>query len=93
MPYLTPVTPEEKRRLLFTDEECQVCGGKGYSNEGEQSFTVELFLNSKRIVCVAVLATNTIDALHKATEVLMETYPAGFKPGDDVSLEVSENED
>lgn len=93
MPFFDGKTPDERKRMLFTDDECRSCGGKGYHSEGERAYDVDVILNAKRIVHVSVLAIHTVDAIRKAAELLYETYPSGFKPGDQLTLETIEHED
>lgn len=85
-----PALDHGRGKFLYTDDECPMCGGKGYVSEGERPFDVDVYLNDKRIVNIAVLAVHSIDAIIRAGDLLRETHSVGFKPGDTLYLEVEE---
>jgi hypothetical protein len=75
---------------LYKDEECLKCGGKGYIRDGEDEYTVLVFLNNHQVQKVFTLARGGAEAMAIAAEMFSEAYGLSLRAGDVLTLEVEE---
>lgn len=85
---LKPLTDYKDRRL-YTDEECGVCGGKGYFQEGEREYVVTLFADETRRQQFWVMGRSAGEALLEAAG-LFQSVAQNVKPGEVIALVVEE---
>jgi hypothetical protein len=65
-------------KLLFTEDECQTCGGKGYI-QGGRTYSVAVFRNGTRTATVHVLARTAPEALFLAAELVDQSIKVSGK--------------
>lgn len=87
---LKPLLRPGTEKLLFMEDECPSCGGKGWDDKGATHYKVAVFLNSARVLGVSVLARNAVEAMRKASEMVQTSMAGGLKRGDVLGLEVHE---
>jgi hypothetical protein len=75
---------------LYSEQECNGCGGRGYVNEGEREFAVEVFVDQKLVQRIYVLARHAPDALFYAAEMFAEAYGHSVRAEEVITMEVTE---
>lgn len=91
---LHPLLKPGTEQLLFTQEECRTCGGKGYV-QGGRRYAVVVYRNGNKTATIEVLARTAPEALKLAAELIataMEEKGRGdlLRTGDVLGLEVIE---
>jgi hypothetical protein len=81
-------------KVLFTDAECEACGGKGYQ-QGGRRYHVAVFRNGERVASIDVLARTAADALKGAAEMIADAMEEKGRAdlmaaGEALGLEVTE---
>jgi hypothetical protein len=79
-----------KKYELYSADECDNCGGKGYVHEGETEYYVALFVDTIRRQQFYVIARNACEALQEAAGMLALTE-GQIKPGEEAALVVEEH--
>jgi DnaJ-class molecular chaperone len=87
---LRPEDPELKKKMLFTEDECQICGGRGRKSKQDFPYDIQAYLNNQKLVKMSVLGETAADALVRAAEMFEDAYGAVPRTGDVVHLEVLE---